>query len=117
MEQRVAVVAAEPVAPVVALAAEFALARDGFDQSLIRFDAEVAAVEVDALSGLERLGMSAAPAVGAVEPAVEAPPQAVDPELRVARLEAAVQHRLHVGMAVVFSVLGIDDVRGGGDDH
>ena len=53
----------------------------------------------------------AAVAVGAVDPAVEAELEAVEPVLLVALAEAGEQHLAMVGLAVAVAVLGIEDVR------
>src|SRR5205807_10341343 len=67
MEQRIAVVAAEPVAFIIAVTAKFAHAGLQLDQSLIGLDAEIMALKIDALAGPFRLGDAAAEAIGAIE--------------------------------------------------
>src|SRR5207248_11629480 len=88
VEHRVTVVVAEPVSPVVAAAAELRLARDRLELAGVGLEAEVAAADVHDLAGLDRLDHAARVAVGAVEPVVEAPDQAVDAVLLIAFLEA-----------------------------
>jgi hypothetical protein len=134
--QRVAVVAAEPVSPVVALSAELRLATLGVDLARIGANPQIAAVDVDLRSrtcasgwcavfhsrserttqGGDRLDHPAAVAVADVQPVIQAPPQAVDAVLLVPFAEALIQGLAHVGLAVAGRVLGIEDLRRGGDE-
>src|SRR5262249_26044824 len=116
MPHRVAVVAAEPVAPVVATAAVLRLSRHGVEVAVIGANAQVAAGDVDGLAGLRRLDASAAIAVGDVDPVVEAPRQRVDAVLLVALDKAAVEDNLPVGLAVAVGVLGVENLGGAGHD-
>src|SRR5262245_32974898 len=115
MEQRVGVVEAEPVAPVIALAPELRDAADQLHLAGVGADAEVLALEVELLAGLLRRDDARAPAVGAINPSVEPPAQAVDAELGVAFLEAGEENVGLVGLAVGVGVAGEEDVGGGGD--
>src|SRR2546427_5445 len=99
MVHRVAVVAAEPVAPVVPAAAILRLAGLQVNQALVGADAEVAAAEVHHGPRLERLDPAAAVAVGTVNPVVEPPDETVDAVLLVALLEAGEQRHAQVGLA------------------
>src|SRR5581483_1538973 len=133
---RVGVVITEPVAPVVAGPAELRLPRLCLDQSLVRLDTKIAAADVDGLTpprctgwpltpgpfprrgeGRYHLDDAARIAVGAVEPAVESPGEAVGAVLLVALAEAGEQDDLVVGLAVAVGVLGVEDVRSTDDDH
>ncbi len=67
------------------------------------------------LAGLERADRAAAVAVGAVDPAVEAQLEAVEPVLLVALDEAGEEDLAMVGLAVAVAVLGVEDVRGARD--
>ena len=73
-------------------------------------------IDVD-LPRLERADRAAAVAVGAVDPAVQAELEAVEPVLLVALDEAGEEHLAMVGLAVAVAVLGIEDVRGARDQH
>src|SRR5437588_3365248 len=84
----VAVVAAEPVAPIVAAAAELRLAGLGVNEPLIGPNAKIAPANVKRLSGLDRARPSAAVAVGTVDPVVQTPNEAIDTMLGITRMEA-----------------------------
>src|SRR5262249_49780444 len=111
------VAVAEPVAPIVAGPAVLRLAALGFEGSVVGPGAEVAALDVAGLARLDGFDLAAAVAVGAVDPAVEAVLEAVDEVLRVPLSEAGEQDLAMVGLAVAVAVLGIDNVRGRGDEH
>src|SRR5262249_9173906 len=113
---RIAVVAAEPVAPVVAAAAVLRLTALQVDLAGVGLDAKIATANVHDLAGLERLDLAAAVAVGAVDPVVQAPDEAVDAVLLVALGEAGVEDDLLVGLAGAFGVLGVEDVGSAGDE-
>src|SRR5262249_24467493 len=80
----VGVIVAESLAQVAGGAAKLRLAADRLDQALIRLDAKIAAADADHRSGLDGLDGAARIAVGAIEPAVQAPDQAVGAMLLVA---------------------------------
>ena len=61
---------------------------------------------------LTRLDHAAAVAVGAVNPVIETPRQAVDAVLRIALDEAGVERHAQVGLAGPLGVLGVEDLRG-----
>src|SRR5205807_2229827 len=107
---------AEPVAPVVARPAELGLAADRLDQALVRLDAKVAAANTHRCAGLDRFDRAARIAVGAVQPVIEAPDEAVDAMLLIALLEAGEQDDLLVRLAVAVGVLGIKDFGSAGDN-
>src|ERR1700722_17321669 len=97
MVHRVGVVAAEPVAPVIAAAAELRLAGDGLEFAGVGLEAEITAADIDdalqdfawdKLRRLAGLDLPAGIAVGAVDPVVDAPGKAVDAMLLIAFLEA-----------------------------
>src|SRR5262249_14343536 len=83
----------------------------------VRLDAEVAAADVERLASLRRLHHAAAVAVGAVDPVVEPPDEAVDAVLLIAREEAGEQDLALIGLAIAIRVLGVEDVRGRGPEH
>src|SRR5687767_3286844 len=121
---RVAVVAAEPVAPVVPLAAELRLARLSVNLARVGANPQVAAVDVDlgsySLSLWERAGVRVqrrqrpdhppAVAIPDIQPIIEPPPQAVHAVLLVPFAEALVKDLPHVRLVVAARVLGIQDV-------
>ena len=98
MPKRVAVLDAEPVAPVIAIAAKLRGAGLRFEKMLIRSNAKIAAAECDSLSRGGRFDLSADAVTGvvssacAVDPVIDAPPKAVDPELLVAFIETGEEH-------------------------
>ena len=112
---RVAVVAAEPVVPVVAVAAELRRPVCGSDVR-VGPDAKIPAAGPHLARSCE-LDLAAAVAVGAVKPVVQAPDQAVDAMLLIAFLEAAVQDLALVGPAVAVGVLGVKNFRRTRDEH
>src|SRR5262249_35969619 len=133
---RVGVVAAEPVAPVVAAAAVLTLPGDGLELAGVGLEAEVAAADVHAphplplspwgrgepgrrgaRESLHALDDAAGVAVGAVDPVVEAPRQTVDAMLLIAFDEAGEEDDLLVGFAVAVGVFGVENVRGAGNEH
>src|SRR5262249_31283612 len=113
MPHRVAVVAAEPVTPVVATAAVLRLPRHRVEVAVIGPDAQVAAGHADALAGLRRLDASATIAVGDIDPVVESPRQRVDAMLLVPLDEAGIEDNFLVRLAVAVGVLGVEDLGGG----
>ena len=118
----VGVLRAEPVAPVVAIAAELGGAALGFDVAGVGSDPKVAAADEGFFAGAGglqfRIGavFAVVTAGGDVDPVVEAPAQAVGAELLVALGEAGVEDFFLVGFAVAVGVTEEEDVGGGGDD-
>src|SRR5439155_7731461 len=111
-----AVVAAEPVAPIVATAAVLGLAGLGIDQPFIGTDTEVAAANVQFGARFDRLDLAAAVAVGAIDPVVQSPGKAVHAVLRIARVKADVERPAHIRLAVAVGVLRVEDFGGRRDD-
>ena len=113
----------EAVAPVVVGQAELAEARDGLDLDILRVgpepESQVAAADGDGLlrrrvRGADR---AVAAAVGRVDPVVQSPEKAVDPELGVPRAEPGQHHPAVLGVAVAVIVAEEPDVgRGGHQD-
>ena len=112
----VGVVAAEPVAVVVAGAAVLCHAGEEFDLSGVGFDPEVAATDVDTVAGFDRGDGAAGIAVGEDEPAVEGPGKPVGAVLLVAGLESGEEGFALVGGAVAVGVAGEDEVGDGEDE-
>src|SRR5262249_16009325 len=67
MKPRFAIVQPEPVAKVTAIAAVLAHARDQLDRAVIGADADVVAVDLEGLAGLDGGNVAAAEAAGAVD--------------------------------------------------
>ena len=113
----VAVIAAEPVTPVVAAAAELGLAGLSVDQALVGANAKIPAANVQRLPSLHGLRPAAAVAVGAVDPVIQPPDEAIDAVLLVALGEAGEERLAHVGAAGTGRVFGVEDLRSTGDNH
>ena len=106
----VGVVVAEPVAPVVAVPAELGLPALRLERAGVGPEPEIAAPDGGRLPRLPREDRPAAVAVGAVDPAVEAELESVDPVLLVPLDEAREEDLAVVGLAVAVAVLGVEDV-------
>src|SRR5260370_28880139 len=74
-------------------------------------DAKVTSADIDAFTGLDGFHLTAAVAIGAVDPVIQPANQAVDPVLRIAFLEPGVKRYAFVCFAGALGVLGIEDVR------
>src|SRR5690606_38287274 len=98
--ERKTVLHAEPVTPVVAGATELRGTALRIQLTRVRFEAEIAATEVDLLAGKLALDLRALVVAavvrtrGAIDPAVHAPAQAVHAQLLVASAEAGVEQFL-----------------------
>ncbi len=118
----VGVVAAEPVAEVIAIAAELGLA--GLRIELPgaigeRTNAQVTAVDVGCLACTDVFDVPAAIAIRQINPAIHAPAQAVDAVLLVAFVEAGEERGAFVRFAVGVvwcGILCIKNVGGCGDE-
>src|SRR5207248_2860731 len=117
MKQRMAVVAAEPVAPVVRISA--ILRHSGFElhQSLIRPDAQIFSAQIEPGIALPGLNDTAAPAVSAVNPVIESPAQRVDAKLRIPFFESFKERLVKVRFAVAVAIFGVENLRRGRDDR
>jgi hypothetical protein len=104
------------VAPVVAAPAELGLPALGLERAGVGPEPEIAASDGRRLARLRRADRPAAVAVGAVDPAVEAELESIDPVLLVPLDEAREEDLAAVGLAVAVAVLGVEDVGGAGDD-
>ena len=111
------VIIAEPVAEVVPPLA--ALRGAGFQAKLAgqRMKPEVVAAERDSRARLHADHVAAAVSVGAVQPAVEAPAEAVHKVLRVACLESGEPGLTDVTAAIAVVVAGVEDVGHAGNEH
>ena len=85
---RIAVVAAEPVAPVIAIGPELRLARLGIDNSFVGPEAQIAAADAGFFSRLQRPDRTAAISVRGMDPVVQTPSRVIDTVLLVALPEA-----------------------------
>src|SRR5262249_25621439 len=115
--QRIAVVVAKPIAPIVAAAAILRYPGLCIDQALVGSNAQIAAAEIDRLTRLDRLYPAAALSIGAVDPIVQAPYQAVDAMLLVAFEKPSVQGDALVSFAGAFGVFRIEDLRSAGHER
>src|SRR5262249_1238407 len=102
----------EGVARMVAVLANRAEARDRFDRTGIRPEAEIATGDGDGL--FRRIARfancPAAAAVGPVNPVVQAPSQPVDAELLVAGVETGQNYLFFVRLPVAIGVFEVPDV-------
>lgn len=112
---------AKPVAEVFAVASELGGSGLGFEFAGLGAKAEVAAAQVEGgVAGVQlNAGIAAVAGVvgtaGAMDPVVEAPAQAIDPELLVALEKAAEEGFLVIGPAVAVAVLEEQNSGGSGD--
>src|SRR5216683_2551662 len=104
----IAVVAAEPVGPIVAHPALLRPSRSRLKNALVRIDAEIAITQAHGLAP-KAADRAAEHSTRAVYPAVQAVLQAVHARLIIVGPEAAEQLSDHVRLAVASSVLGIED--------
>ena len=115
------VVVAEPVSPVVAMPPELRAAALGLELSGVGAEADVAAGNAHTLLILARFlrgeNRAAAVAVRTIEPAVEAPVEAVDAMLLIPLGESGEEHGARVGLAAAAPVFEKKNVRRGCDDH
>src|SRR5437762_2962311 len=109
--QRIAVVVAEPVAPIIAAASKLGAPGLGIDQALVRPNAKIPTVDVHHGPSLDGLDPAAAVAVGAVDPVIESPREAVDAMLLIAFHEAGIERDAYVGLAITVGILGIENLR------
>ena len=111
MPAPVGVIVAEPVAPVVAVPAELGLPALRLERAGVGPEPEIAAPDGGRSRPSSReQDRPAAVAVGAVDPAVEAELEPVDPVLLVPLDEAREEDLAVVGLAVAVAVLGVEDV-------
>ena len=96
---RIAVVAPEPIAPIVARAAELSTPGCGFDQSFIRANPQVATANVDDLAGFQRLDLPVAVAVPTCSQLSKPHPQTVYSMLLISFTKALIQYFSFVGLA------------------
>src|SRR5208283_5500241 len=78
---------------------------------------EVAALDVDDLARLDRANRAPTVAVCPVDPTVEPEVEAVEAVLLVPLAKPGEEKLAMVGLAVAVAVLGVEDVRGRGDEH
>ena len=111
------VVVAEPVAEVVPPLTTLRGAgfETEFPGSWVK--SEVVAAKRDPSARFYADNISAAVAIGSVQPAVEAPAEAVDQVLGVARLETGEPRLADIAAAVAIVVAGVEDVGHAGHEH
>ena len=104
---------AEPVAPVVAVAAILRLAADQVQLAGVRADAQVVPAQVHDLARFQRFHAAAAVAVGEIEPVVQPPHRPIDPVLLVAFDKSRVKDLLCLPVRLAVGAgLHVEDVRG-----
>src|SRR5262249_39912518 len=108
-----AVVAAEPVAPIVAYSPVLGTAGGGLNYARIGIDTEIAVRQRHGLRVGEARDVAAEYPAAAIDPAVEAVFQAIHARLVVVRGPAAEEFFHNIGLAGAFCILGIEDVRRG----
>ena len=109
------VVAAEPVAPIIPVAAVLGLAGLGIVLAGVRPDAQIAAVHVHTLAALGGSNASRAIAVADVDPMIQPPLEPGRQVLSVSLLKSAEQDLLPVCLTIAIGVFGVDNV--GHTDH
>src|SRR5437879_2275554 len=115
MPAEIAVVAAEPVGPIVAHPALLRPSRPRLKNSFIGLDAEIAIDQAHRLPPSKTVDRASEPPARPVDPAIQAVLQAVDARLVIVRPEAAEQLPNHVCLAAAIAVFGIEDVGGTAD--
>src|SRR5688572_3448441 len=122
MPEGIAVLGAEPAAPIVAVAAELGGAGLGIKFASVGTKTKIAAAEGDfgaGEMGFDFDGGAVAAVMAAdraVDPVVEAPAEAVDAELLVTFEEAAEENLAGVGAAVIVGVAQENNFGRGRDD-
>ena len=106
------------------MAAILSLARDSFEEALIRLAAEVVAAEVRRPFGTpsprahsrDPFDETAAVAIGAVKPVIQTIVEAIGAVLLVAFVEPGVKRFMHIRFAVAVRVFCVKNFRRGADD-
>src|SRR4029077_860229 len=106
----IAVIAAEPVAPIIPALAVLSLPRLRLEDAVIGPKTKIAAADADHLACLLRLDAAAAVAVGAVKPVVQTPDEAVEPMLRIAFREPGEERDAEVRFAVAVGIFRIENL-------
>src|SRR5690606_3308264 len=81
----------------------------------LRAETEIAAANVDLFPGRDRFVVSAAIAVCTVDPAIEAPLEAVNSVLLIAQRETGEEHFAMVRLAIPVRIPGEQNIRCGAD--
>ena len=115
--ERVRIVAAKPVPPVVAAAPKLRVPHQQLDLARIRRDTKIPPAHVHGPLGFRRGDLSAALPIRQMHPTVERPLEAVREMLLVAFGEPAKSHRRPVRAAVAVGVLQEEHVRHRGHEH
>ncbi|OYW11322.1 MAG: hypothetical protein B7Z55_19470, partial [Planctomycetales bacterium 12-60-4] len=104
LPQRAAIVVAEPVAEIVAGAAELRQAVDRFHRAGLGMNPQVTAANLQLLACFRRGDLAPRVAVAEVQPTVETPSKAVHAMLLVPFGEAGVEDFTNVGLAVAVGI-------------
>ena len=116
--ERVAVRAVEMVAPVVKRAAILAFAAGGRDLAGARVPFEIAAGDVDDVSGLVGgIDLTCIKAVVEVDATVDSPARSTDLELSMLGIEAVDERFDFISLAIAIGVLQKKNLRAGGGDE
>src|SRR5688572_5973743 len=105
--QQSAVIAAEPVAPIVAHAPLLRPPNHRLDLACVRPAAEVTPDQLRRLASLETADLASKQPTGTIDPVVQAVAEAVDASLVVVRRKSAEQLANHVRAAVGIGVFAI----------
>ncbi len=112
----IAVVATEPVAPIVPVASALGSAGKWFVLSGNRIDTQVQPANIDFVARLLRQDDAASIAVRDVQPVIEAPGKPVDAMLLVGTGEAGIPRFALVRFPVAIGVFGVKNFRRGSDE-
>ena len=104
MPERIGIIAAEPVSPVVAHPPRLGLAREQLQRAAIRRDPEIPPTDVHRGRKLRRRQPAAAVAIRQIQPAVEPPLQAVGEVLGISDRQPGKHHRAAVRPTVAVGV-------------
>src|SRR5262249_17112554 len=112
MPAKVGIIAAEPIAPVVAHSPLLRASGRRFDNAFVRLNAKIPIAELNRLTGNRTLNLAAKQSTRSVHPTVQSIFQTVDTGLKIPDTEAGEQFAHHIRFAVALAVLRINDVGG-----
>ena len=113
MHEHRSVVAAEPVAPVIANSPLLRRSRSGLENSGVRIEAEIPLAQSDHGTGLHAGDFTTKQTARTIDPAIKAIFQAVDSSLIVVSRKAREQLPHVIRFSITVRVFRIQDVRGG----
>src|SRR5882724_649415 len=106
-----AVLIAEPVAKIIAHPAELRAAGGRLKFAGIGLHSKITAADLDFFAALNAFNNIVTDAAGAVDPAIEAPGEAIHLPLLIFRAKAGEEDFFHVRPAVAIRIFGIENVR------